>query len=680
MKKAMIRHNKGLHARVAAMVVQKSGELQAKYQVSLFFRYRDREKIPATSLMPLVSLRVKEGDELWVSGSGEMAGPAVEEMVRFLESDFQMLDARTISQVDNLLQDNAFTADQVFISMANGLMVTDENDVITVFNPAAEKILGLLTKEMVGKKVYDVIPGSRLHIVNRTRTPELACRQTIGNSVIITNRTPIVVDGQVKGAVAIFEDISALENVTWELREVKELKERLQLVLESVQDGICVLDKDGRITYVNPAYLQIVGQSRDQLIGQNVSQLSPHGARSKVLASGRQVLGSISRKPNGVTVIANVSPIIVDGEITGVVSVVKNVTEVHDLLEKLNQVAAKAEYLEQELRRTKKPGRAFEKFIGRCGKIMDALATAAKAAEGMSTVLIHGESGTGKELVAEGIHNSSPRSEGPFIRINCAAIPSGLLESELFGHEKGSFTGAGKKKLGKFELANKGTIFLDEIGEMEKNMQVKLLRVLQEKEFDRVGGEETIKVDIRIIAATNQNLEKMVADGEFRKDLYYRLNVIPLFLPPLRERKEDIPLLAEHFIKKISNDLGKEIKGIKRDALDVLIKYRWPGNIRELENIIERVVTLTDGPYIEISDLPLFFREETITETDPILSSISHGAILPWEEYERQIIKSTLEKYGSFNAAGKVLGLTHKTVAAKAQKYGIEKIATWGKR
>ncbi|WP_007939675.1 MULTISPECIES: sigma 54-interacting transcriptional regulator [Pelosinus] len=676
-KRAVIQHQKGLHTRVAAMVVQKSHALSTTYQTTLFFRYKEQENIASNSLIVLCSLKIKAGDEVWVVGHGKHADYVVNQMVEFLESDFQFDNAQIISEVDKLLQDNAFTAEQIFNSMANGLMVSDEHDVVTIFNPAAEEILGIPANAVIGKKVYDVIPNSRLHFVNKTGIPELAYRQVIGSSSTITNRTPIIIDGQIKGAVAIFEDISALEKITGELQEVKELKGQLQLILESVQDGICVVNKEGCITYVNPAYLRILNQQYAQLVGQNIQEISPSGARCSVLSSGKQVLGTISKKKNGVAVVANVNPIIVDDEVTGVVSVVKDITEVQGLMENLNHISAKAEYLEQELWRTKKPNRAFEHFIGRSGKVFDVLAMAAKAAEGSSNVLIRGESGTGKELVAEGIHYASRQGAGPFIRVNCGAIPANLLESELFGHEKGAFTGAIRRKLGKFELADHGTIFLDEIGEMEKSMQVKLLRVLQKKEFERVGGESTIKVNVRIIAATNQDLEKMVLNGEFREDLYYRLNVIPLLLPPLRERKEDIPILAEHFLNKVSLELTRKAKGIKNDALDILLQYKWPGNVRELENMIERLVTLTEGDFIGIEHLPTYLKEKLITRNKEGSSIVNSEIILPWEEYEKRIIKLALGTYNSYNRAGKALGLTHKTIAAKAKKYGIEKTISW---
>lgn len=686
-KKVKIRLENGLHARVLAMVVHKASELQKKYSVKLFLFKKESEKIPANSLMALISLRVKKDEEVLIEAVGEDTEGSVLEMCSFLESNLDIPDKGTINQIDNILNENTIALEQVVISIANGLMVTDENDIITVFNPAAEKILGLPAKEVIGKKVQEKIPSSRLHIIRRTQKEEIGFRQIIGNSVVITNRTPLVVDGNSRGAVAIFEDISQVEKITGELKEVKELKERLQLILDSVQDGICVLDKDGFITYVNSSYLNILKQSKEDIFGKSIEDISPQGIRKKVLYEGQNVVGALSNKSNGVSIISNVSPIIVDGEIRGVVSIVKNVMEVQNLSEKLNKVSAKAKYLEEELLRTKKPNAAFKGFIGLSGKVVDLLAIASKAAKTNATTLIRGESGTGKELIAEGIHYASSRVDGPFVRVNCAAIPESLLESELFGHEKGAFTGAIKRKLGKFELAHKGTIFLDEIGEMEKSMQVKMLRVLQDKEFQRVGGEESIKVDVRIIAATNRNLEQMIKQGEFREDLYFRLNVIPIFLPPLRERKGDIPILVEHFMKKKGEFIGKQIEGINSKAMDLLVEYGWPGNGRELENIIERVLTLADGSYIQVSDLPLYIRENSTKGVaklsqsgQSIMDKINNEEeIYPIKEYEKLIIAKALKKYGSYNAAGKALGLTHKTVASKARLYGIEKIVTWEK-
>lgn len=291
-----------------------------------------------------------------------------------------------------------------------------------------------------------------------------------------------------------------------------------------------------------------------------------------------------------------------------------------------------------------------------------------KASETISTVLIRGESGTGKELIAKAIHSNSDRSNKPFVKVNCASIPENLLESELFGHEKGAFTGAIQSKPGKFAIADTGTIFLDEIGDMPVSMQVKLLRVLQEREIESVGGITSRKIDVRVIAATNRDLEKMIKDGSFREDLYYRLNVLSINPPPLRDRKEDIPDLVEHFINKLNKKLNKTILGIKQDALDLLIDYSWPGNIRELENIMERAINLCDGDYIDSSYMPSYLKP---TKQKNFNLDIDLDNILPFEEYEKQIISAAMKKYKSFNKAGKALGLTHRTISLKCKKYNI---------
>ncbi|SHK92067.1 phosphotransferase system HPr (HPr) family [Selenomonas ruminantium] len=554
-QEAVVHHDSGIHARIAAMIVQRAQELSEKYATPLFLRNQRSERFEMRSLMKLVALKIGKGDSLFVSAEGDAGRQAVYEMVRFLEGDFEMREPGKIHEMDKLLHENAL------------------------------------------------------------------------------------------------------------------MQERLQMILEAVQDGICVVDRTGEITYVNPSYLRIVHKTPEMVMGQNVFKTAPEGNRCAVLRTGVARIGSISRKKDGTTVVANVNPIFVNGEIAGVVSVIKDITELQNLMARLSQVSAKAEYLEQELLRTKKTANAFANYIGKSGKVIDVLALASKAANSGATVLIRGESGTGKEVIAEGIHYASERRRGPFIRVNCGAIPGTLLESELFGHEKGAFTGAVKRKLGKFELADHGTIFLDEIGEMDKKMQVKLLRVLQQKEFDRVGGEETVHVDVRIIAATNRHLEDMVKDGTFRDDLYYRLNVIPIILPPLRERIDDIPLLVEHFIEKISVTTGKAVRSITPEAMDILMRYKWLGNVRELENVIERVITLMDSDTITVAALPSYIKGEAADREVRQLDEES--AVLPWEEYEKRIIAKALKQCGSFNAAAKELRITHKTVAAKARKYGL---------
>jgi len=265
---------------------------------------------------------------------------------------------------------------------------------------------------------------------------------------------------------------------------------------------------------------------------------------------------------------------------------------------------ARAQQENRQLRRQIQERFGPENIIGRDKSMRHVLDMVHRAAPSRSTVLVTGESGTGKELIAKAIHNDSPRKDGPFVSVNCMALNPGVLESELFGHEKGSFTGAVSRRRGRFELADKGTLFLDEIGELSQDMQVKLLRVLQERCFERVGGTEAVEVDIRIVAATNRDLVKAVAEGIFREDLFYRLNVVSIHLPPLRERREDIPFLAAHFLDKFAKENSREMKGFSPSAMDYLSAYEWPGNVRQLENVIERCVVLSSGDTVGAEDLP----------------------------------------------------------------------------
>jgi two-component system response regulator AtoC len=313
----------------------------------------------------------------------------------------------------------------------------------------------------------------------------------------------------------------------------------------------------------------------------------------------------------------------------------------------------------------------FQNIIGKNKKMLEIFELIKDIAQTSSTVLIRGESGTGKELIANAIHFNSDRAKKPFIKVNCAVLNENLLESELFGHVKGAFTGAIRDKIGRFELANHGTIFLDEIGDISPNMQLKLLRVLQEGEFERVGGTETKKVDVRVIAATNKNLEEAMQKGEFRQDLYYRLNVIPIFVPPLRERKDDIPLLVDYFIDRFSTLFNKTIKGISEDALNALVQYHWPGNIRELENVIERAIVLIKSDVITVKDLPDYVQSKT--QTMAAIPDDTNGSLQDMvEAYEKQLILKALEKHNHNKLqTAKSLGLHRSTFMSKLKKYGI---------
>jgi two-component system response regulator HydG len=308
-------------------------------------------------------------------------------------------------------------------------------------------------------------------------------------------------------------------------------------------------------------------------------------------------------------------------------------------------------------------------IIGRSRVMVELLETVALVAPTEATVLITGESGTGKELIASAIHLNSPRRERPFIQLNCAAITETLLESELFGHERGAFTGADRRKEGRFRLANRGSMFLDEISEMSVAMQAKLLRVLQEKEIQRVGGEQVLQVDVRVMAATNRDLKEEIEGGRFREDLYYRLNVVTLAVPALRERREDIPLLAQHFLDSFAEKNRKQIKGFTPQAMDRLVRYHWPGNVRELMNAVERGVILCRGDYVSEMDFPLSVSDVPGPEQEPVREELL--ADLPLEEVEKVTILKTLESAGGNKSeTARRLGITRRTLHKKLKKYG----------
>ncbi|HEV8176090.1 MAG TPA: sigma 54-interacting transcriptional regulator [Gemmatimonadales bacterium] len=348
-----------------------------------------------------------------------------------------------------------------------------------------------------------------------------------------------------------------------------------------------------------------------------------------------------------------------------VASMISQAVRIHRLLEaERHKLVSENAQLREELHRRYD----FSSLVGTSGPMRQMYEEMARVAPTSTTVLIRGESGNGKELIASSIHYHSTRAKKPFIKVNCAALPETLVESELFGHERGAFTGAVGRKKGRFELASGGTIFLDEIGELSPAIQVKLLRVLQEREFERVGGTEPVKVDVRVVAATNRNLETALADGNFREDLYYRLNVFPIIIPPLRERRSDVLPLADYFVEKYAREHGKTIKRISTPAIDQLASYHWPGNVRELENTIERAVLMADGEVIHGHHLPPTLQ--TAEATGTVLNTSLGGAV---GTFERGLIVDALKTTrGNRSRAARLLGTTERVINYKVKKYGIE--------
>lgn len=658
-----IKIRNGIHLRIAAEIVQKADLITGKHGVSLYMKKPGAYEPIAISMLALVSLKVKEGDgvEVCCKDESEKGRKAVDELCSFIQGR-GMDDDRSFDVIDDILEESTIANEQIVESIPVGIIVIDINCSITTINSYGLKIVDMALKDVLGKNVRNIISNSELPEVLSSNKPQLGKIQYINNHTLMVNRSPIFFNNKVIGAVGVFQDIS-------EMVGMKELNEQLKKILEASHDLICFIDENRKISYVNPAYEKYFNISGNDLAGLDLKDISPNGLRMKVFNSKEKIENFVYQKDN-LDIVATIEPIFIEGSFKGVISISKPVYEMKQLMKKLEQSEEELDYYKHELKRYSALEGYFPNIIGASGSLKESLLIAEKASKTTSTVLIRGESGTGKELIAKAIYNNSDRKDKPFIRVNCAAIPENLLESELFGYEKGAFTGAVKSKPGKFDMADHGTIFLDEIGDLPKPMQVKLLRVLQEREFERIGGLETNTVDVRIIAATNRNLEEMLAVGDFREDLYYRLNVIAITLPPLRNRREDISLLTEYFINKIRNKLNKEVKDIERECIEYLQQYSWPGNVRELENVIERAINMCDGSCITKKDLPLYITN-TVSSVGSLINLVN-GELASMEEYEKQIIEMAIKKYGSYNQAGKALGLTHRTVSLKCKKWGIK--------
>jgi len=560
----------------------------------------------------------------------------------------------------------------VLNAMYNGVVAINTEGIVTMFNRAAETIVGQSAANVIGRPIDDVMPNTGLRRVLETGTPELNQNQNLGSCQILTNRSPILKGKKVVGAVAIFQDITQFEAIAAELEEVKNLKSTLESALESFFENIVIVDKKGYIKMMNSTYGDYLGLDHREVIGKHVTEVIDNTRMHIVAATGKAEIAEIQRIRGKDCVVTRI-PIIKDGEVIGAVgkSVFKDLKDLKAMARQINSLQHQLEYYKEELRKVQGGKFTFDSIVGRSEKMEWLKTVAMRAAKGNSTVLILGESGTGKELFAHAIHNASSRLHGPLIKVNCAAVPENLLESELFGYDEGAFTGARRGgKPGKFELANGGSIFLDEIGDMTLAMQAKLLRVLQEREIERVGATKPVKVDVRVIAATNRDLETMIERGEFRQDLYYRLNIISLQIPPLRERKEDIPLLASTILKKLNNQTPHWVEGVSPEAMEILMEYSWPGNVRELENILERAVNLMDEEaFIAPEHLPPVVKKQYKNkEADDGVKQLA-GIM---GDTEKQAIYRALEAAGGNKSkAAQILGIHRSGFYQKIKKYGL---------
>jgi PAS domain S-box-containing protein len=538
-----------------------------------------------------------------------------------------------------------------------GVLMTDENFQIIYANEAFSKISGRSLKSINSKHLDEVIPGLPNESDAHYHYEKLKSILHISPYETVNHR---------QGKIILLQDISEIEKMAEELQTVKKLKLTIETTLEHAYDGILMTDEQNVITMVSPPLLELFNLEKSVVLHKPVEKVLPQLKLSNVFKTETAEVSDFNER-NGIKYIVHRIPIKKDGKVIGAIGKVmfRQLNEVSDLFKKLQKAENKASFYHQQLQKSESARFTWDHIFSEDPYMEKLKKSAAKAAKGRSTVLIRGESGTGKELFAHAIHNSSARSDGKFVVVNCAAIPEDLLESEFFGYEEGAFTGAKQRgKIGKFDLANGGTLFLDEIGDMSLSLQAKLLRVLQEREFYRVGGNVRVKVDVRIIAATNRNLEEMVKEGEFREDLYYRLNVISLNIPPLRERVQDVEHLITKLMKELNSMLGTSITGISTQAKSALLQYDWPGNVRELRNVLERAMTFAEYGKIQAEDLPDYLISQI---SKPVIQKVSLA-----EDAELGAIKKALtQANGNKAKAARLLGISRSGLYEKIKKYQL---------
>ena len=563
----------------------------------------------------------------------------------------------------------------VLNSIYNPVLAVDTKGMTIFCNPAMAAVANARVCDLVGQRAEDFVVNTRLPRIILTGRTESVRKITIGQRTYMSNRTPIKDGEQVVGALAILQDISELADIADELERTKQLTNELNAIFESSFDGIYVTDGQGRTIRVNKAYERITGLRREELVNRNMRELVEEGYYNqsvtlRVLETQRpESLMQTIR--TGKTVMVTGTPIFDQaGQVTLVVTSVRDVTELYNLQSKLESEEKLRTKYQSELERLRQSAEKENDLVVHSTRMKEVYELALRLANVDTTVLVQGESGVGKEVFADIIHRNSHRCDGPLVKISCAAIPEQLLESELFGYQAAAFTGASKQgKVGIFEAAKGGTIFLDEIGELPLGLQAKLLRVLQAKEVIRVGSSVAVPVDVRIIAATNRDLQDMVRRGQYRQDLFFRLNVVPVVIPPLRQRKEGIPKLVYHFLDLFNRRYGFS-KQVDPKVLQALFDYDWPGNIRELMNTIERMVVTTQGEIIACQDMPDYLKKtgnEVIKHPEVVDGSLK--ATL--EAFERQILAQALQAYKSTYKVAQALRVNQSTIVRKMHRFGI---------
>ena len=566
------------------------------------------------------------------------------------------------------------------ISLVDGVMVLDTGERIVAFSEGAERITGFIASEVVGRTCREVFRSDRC---------DMACpaRRTFDSGAVLSNcrcnvltaddsEIEIAVntsplrrsDGEIVGAVVVFRNLNEMLEMTFRMtelsREIIREKERSDAIMNSIADGVVTLSRDLAVTSFNRSAERITGYSAGEVLGRPCHTVFKSRGCEKacpvreLMHSDKPIVEvemDIASKDGSLIPVSVSAALLRDenGDVVGAVESFRDLSRVKTLTEEL-----KAKY-------------SFRNIIGKSHEMQEVYHLIRSVARTNVTAIIQGDTGTGKELVARAIHYESPRAGEPFVVVHCAALPETLLESELFGHVRGAFTGATSDRKGRFQLADRGTLFLDEISEVSPSTQVKLLRVLENKQFERVGDSRTTQVDVRLICATNRNLKQMISDGTFREDLYYRINVVSLRLPPLRERDEDIPLLVRHFIEKYNRETGKQVGKVHPDTMDILIDYAWPGNVRELENAIGHAFVHCRGDIILPEHLP-----QDISEAGPAGTENALKMLESLEDVEKAAITEMLKRCkGNRSRAAKRLGIGRSSLWRKIKKYGLADLA-----
>ncbi len=556
--------------------------------------------------------------------------------------------------------------DRILNFLMEGIIVIDATGKIIFINEEALKIVGLTRDRAENRLIVDTIPNTRLHIVLQSGTPEINRIQYLGDKTIVTSRFPLMDEsGKVYAAMAIFRDMTNVEKMAEEVINHKEMESLLTGIIDATYDAISVADEKGKIVLVNKAYTRITGMSAEYVIGKMATVDIAEGSSLHMeVARIREPVFNAKLKvgPGKKDVIVNVTPLLVKGKFKGSVGVIHDISEIERLARELEDARRLLRYVKAKY--------TFDDIAGSSPLMKIAKEQARKVSRTRATVLLNGQSGTGKELFAHAIHNSSDRRDANFISVNCAALPETLLESELFGYVEGAFTGAirgGKKGL--LQEANGGTVFLDEVGKMNLSVQSKFLRFLQDHEIKPVGGNKSVKLDVRIIAATNLELDKLVEEGRFLSDLYYRLNVVPIVIPALKNHPEDIPEIVHTIIMRLNQEYGRMVERIEPAALNLLQKHDWPGNLRELENVIGRAIINMepDEHIIKTSHLQGL---SVVSERRDLLPEGDLEKMM--SDYEKRVIVAALDKNDwNKTATAKELGISIRNLYYKIERYGI---------